>query len=70
MFADTGLPDEEREADRYVLAKGKGGRVRVIPLDRPARLAALELAQGVVGSRDAHLADPGISRGTCGASTT
>ena len=58
MFADTGLPDEEREADRYVLAKGKGGRVRVIPLDRPARLAALALAQDVIGSRDAHLGDP------------
>jgi integrase len=57
-FADTGLPPEERQADRYVLAKGKGGRVRWIPLDTPERLAALELAQSVVGSRDAHMGDP------------
>jgi len=57
-FADTGLPPEEREADRYVLAKGKGGRARWIALDRPVRLAALELAQSVVGSRDAHMGDP------------
>lgn len=57
-FADTGLPDESREADRYVRAKGKGGRERWVPLDRPARLAALELAQSVVISRDAHMGDP------------
>jgi len=57
-FADTGLSPQQREADRYVRVKGKGGRVRVIPLDRPARLAALELAQDVVGSRDAHMGDP------------
>ena len=57
-FADAGLSPQQREADRYVRVKGKGGRVRVIPLDRPARLAALELAQDVVGSRDAHLGDP------------
>ena len=57
-FADTGLSPQQEEADRYVRVKGKGGRVRVIPLDRPARLAALELAQDVVGSRDAHLGDP------------
>ena len=57
-FADTGLPPEERQADRYVLAEGKGGRARWIPLDSPDRLAALELAQSVVGSRDAHLGDP------------
>ena len=57
-FADTGLSPQQEEADRYVRVKGKGGRVRVIPLDRPARLAALELAQDVVGSRDAHMGDP------------
>ncbi len=38
--------------------KGKGGRVRWIPLDSPAHLAALEFAQGVVDSRDAHMGDP------------
>lgn len=57
-FADTGLPAEERAADRYVRVKGKGGRVRWIPLDGPERLAALEVAQAVVGSRDAHMGDP------------
>ena len=57
-FAESGLSPQQGEADRYVRVKGKGGRVRVIPLDRPARLAALELAQDVVGSRDAHLGNP------------
>ena len=57
-FADTGLPEEERVADRYVQAHGKGGRERWIPLDSPERLAALALAQSIVGSHDAHLGDP------------
>jgi len=57
-FAESGLSPQQGEADRYVRVKGKGGRVRVIPLDRPARLAALALAQDVIGSRDAHLGDP------------
>ena len=57
-FADTGLPPERREADRYVRAKGKGGRTRWVALDRPARLAALAMAQSVVSSRDAHMGDP------------
>jgi site-specific recombinase XerC len=57
-FADTGLPPERREADRYVRAKGKGGRARWVALDRPARLAALAVAQSLVSSRDAHMGDP------------
>jgi hypothetical protein len=57
-FADTGLPPEEQVADRYVRIKGKGGRVRLIPLDNRARMAALEWAQSVVSSRDAHMGDP------------
>lgn len=57
-FAETGLPAEQQQADRYVWVKGKGGRVRWIPLATPLRHAALEYAQQVVGSRDAHLGAP------------
>jgi site-specific recombinase XerC len=57
-FADTGLPHEQREADRYVWVRGKGGRIRHIPLDRPARVDALAFAQQVVSSPDAHMGDP------------
>jgi hypothetical protein len=38
--------------------KGKGGRVRWVPLATPAQQAALELAQQVVSSRDAHMGAP------------
>ncbi|MGK2897279.1 MAG: phage integrase N-terminal domain-containing protein [Burkholderiaceae bacterium] len=57
-FADTGLPHEQRAADRYVWVRGKGGRIRHIPLDRPARADALAFAQQVVSSPDAHMGDP------------
>jgi integrase len=57
-FAETGLPDSQWEADRYVSVKGKGGRVRWVPVTLPARLAALESAQQVVTSRDAHMGAP------------
>jgi len=57
-FEETGLPSDQKTADRYVRIKGKGGRVRHIPLANPARLAAVEFAQGVVTSRDAHMGDP------------
>lgn len=57
-FEDTGLPPEEKSADRYVWIKGKGGRERHVPLDSPGRIAAVEFAQSVVGSRDAHMGDP------------
>ncbi len=57
-FSETGLPENQQQADRYAWVKGKGGRVRWIPLDSPAHLAALEFAQGVVDSRDAHMGDP------------
>ena len=36
----------------------KGGRVRFIPLDNPARLAAVEFAQDVVRGRDSHMGNP------------
>nr|WP_297383522.1 phage integrase N-terminal domain-containing protein [uncultured Roseateles sp.] len=57
-FEDTGLPPEERLADRYVRIKGKGGRERYVPLDSPARITAVEFAQRAVGGRDAHMGDP------------
>ena len=57
-FEETGLPADRKMADRYVRIKGKGGRVRHIPLDNPARLAAVEFAQGIVCSQDAHMGNP------------
>jgi site-specific recombinase XerC len=57
-FAETGLEQEHRAADRYVWIKGKGGRVRWLPLDSPARLAAVEFAQSQASSQDAHMGDP------------
>jgi site-specific recombinase XerC len=57
-FADTGLPPENKAADRYVRIKGKGGRVRWLPLDSAARTAAVAFAQDQASSRDAHMGDP------------
>lgn len=57
-FEDSGLPPEEQSADRYARIKGKGGRERFVPLDNAARIAAVEFAQRVAGSQDAHMGDP------------
>jgi hypothetical protein len=57
-FTETGLAVEQQQADRYVWVKGKGGRVRWVPLASPVQQAALELAQQVVTSRDAHMGAP------------
>ena len=57
-FAETGLPEDQQQADRYAWVKGKGGRVRWIALDSQTRLDAVAFAQGVVGSRDGHTGDP------------
>ena len=57
-FSETGLPEDQQQADRYAWVKGKGGRVRWIPMSSPEQLAAVEFAQGVVDSRDAHMGDP------------
>ena len=57
-FSGTGLPLDRQQADRYVWTKGKGGRVRWVPLVTPVQHAALEYAQQVVGSRDAHMGAP------------
>lgn len=60
-FADTGLPAEGRKADEYVWIRGKGGRVRWVPLTTPAQREAIELARSLVTSRDAHMGDPALS---------
>jgi integrase len=39
-------------------AGAKGGRKRFIPIDRPERVAAIELAQAVAVHRDGHLGNP------------
>jgi integrase len=57
-FNETGLAADQQQADRYLWVKGKGGRVRWVPLATPAQQAALELAQQVVTSRDAHMGAP------------
>lgn len=59
-FEATGLPPEQRQADRYVRIKegAKGGRLRFVPLDSEQRLAALAFAQAVAQDDDAHLGDP------------
>lgn len=57
-FSETGLAEDQQQADRYAWVKGKGGRVRWIPMSSPEQLAAVEFAQGVVDSRDAHMGDP------------
>ncbi|WP_371435775.1 phage integrase N-terminal domain-containing protein [Polaromonas sp.] len=57
-FEATGLAYEDKVVDQYVRIKGKGGRVRFIPLDSSARLAAVEFAQDVVSSMGAHMGNP------------
>ena len=57
-FEQTGLPPECKTADRYVRVKCKGGRVRWLPLDSPAREAAVAFAQDQASSQDAHMGDP------------
>lgn len=59
-FEVTGLPEQERQADTYVWVRqgAKNGRQRFVPLNTPAKVAALELAQSVVDASDAHLGDP------------
>ncbi|MDR3368822.1 integrase domain-containing protein [Rhodoferax sp.] len=57
-FEATGLVYEDKVADQYVKIKGKGGRVRFIPLDSSARRAAVDFAQDVVSSLGAHIGNP------------
>ena len=57
-FEETGLPDEQREADRYLWTKGKGGRVRWLPLATEEQQAAIAHARSVVSGHDAHMGAP------------
>ena len=59
-FGTTGLPPEQQEAERYLRVKAgaKGGRERFLPIDTPARAAAVAYAQQVAVGQDAHLGDP------------
>jgi integrase len=57
-FCETGLPPEQQVADQYVWVKGKGGRVRWVPLETPAQLAAVAAARQLVESRDGHMGHP------------
>lgn len=60
-FAATGLPERRNSADLYARVKGKGGRVRWLPLQTQSQLAAIARAQGLAGSQDAHMGDPAHS---------
>jgi site-specific recombinase XerC len=57
-FAHTGLPDERRAADLYLWVKGKGGRVRWLPVENEAQRSAVKLAQSMALTKDAHMGDP------------
>lgn len=59
-FGATGLPPEQREAEHYIRIKegAKGGRERFVPIDTPARAAAVAYAQQVAVGHDAHLGNP------------
>jgi site-specific recombinase XerC len=57
-FEETGLPDEHREADRYLWTKGKGGRARWLPLATEEQQSAIAHARSVVSGHDAHMGAP------------
>jgi integrase len=57
-FDATGLPEDKKRADEYVWVKGKGGRVRWIPLETELQRAAIDHARTVVDSRDGHMGNP------------
>jgi site-specific recombinase XerC len=57
-FEETGLPDEQREADRYLWTKGKGGRARWLPLATDEQQSAIAHARNVVSGHDAHMGAP------------
>ena len=59
-FEATGIKLREVEADCYLRIKegAKGGRLRLVPIDTPERVAALAYARTVAEGQDAHLGDP------------
>jgi site-specific recombinase XerC len=60
-FEQTGLPADSRRADEYVWVKGKGGRVRWVPLETPQQRAAVASARSLVGNQDDHMGNPAYS---------
>ena len=60
-FEQTGLPLESRKAGEYVWIKGKGGRVRWVPLETDGQRSAVALARSLATSRDAHMGDPALN---------
>ncbi len=59
-FEQTGLPFESRKADEYVWIKGKGGRVRWVPLETDGQRSAVAQARSLATGRDAHMGDPAL----------
>ena len=57
-FANTGLPEDQKEAEHYLWVKGKGGRVRWIAVVRPEQLDAIAQAQALAHAKEDHVADP------------
>lgn len=57
-FDQTGLPEDEKQANEYVWVKGKGGRVRWIALQTEAQCAAVAHARTLVDGLDAHMGNP------------
>jgi site-specific recombinase XerC len=60
-FGQTGLPKSARKADEYVWIKGKGGRVRWVPLETPQQRAAVAVARSLVTNQDDHMGNPAYS---------
>ena len=57
-FHETGLPEERRNAEHYLWVKGKGGRVRWVPLASEDERAVIEAARQLAVGHDAHMGDP------------
>jgi site-specific recombinase XerC len=57
-FESTGLPVDNRQADQYLWSKGKGGRVRWLPVQTEDQKLAIQVAQSLTDSRDGHMGNP------------
>jgi integrase len=57
-FERTGLAPEHQESENYLWVKGKGGRVRWIPITSPEQQAALTFARTVVHSPASPMGNP------------
>jgi site-specific recombinase XerC len=57
-FEQTGLPAENKQADCYLWTKGKGGRVRWLPVQTEDQKQAIKVAQSLTDPRDGHMGNP------------